>query len=216
MFNLSGSELVFLVLIALVVLGPDKLPEAMRKAGKAYADFKRMTSGFQSEMKSVLDEPLRELRETAEMAKQAATFDLNPLSPKPGTPATQTGVGPTDLSANKPAVAASPIPAVTPAAWAEASSSTPAFDATTAFDGTASPTNLGAPPIVGDATSRRLAAAQPVVPAPEPEVAAAPVTDAVAPPRIVDAVVASGVMTGFTPAAEPAAEAVVAHDVVAE
>ena len=77
MFNLSGSELIFLVLIALVVLGPDKLPEAMRKAGKAYADFKKMTTGFQSEMKSVLDEPMRELRETAELAKKSAMWDMN-------------------------------------------------------------------------------------------------------------------------------------------
>ncbi|MCU1390452.1 MAG: tatB [Ilumatobacteraceae bacterium] len=198
MFNLSGSELVFLVLIALVVLGPDKLPEAMRKAGKAYADFKRMTSGFQSEMKSVLDEPLRELRETAEMAKQAATFDLNPLSPKAGTPPTQTGVGPTDLTAAKPAAAATPVPAVTPAAWAQASS-------------TEAPTNLGAPPIIGDATSRRLAAAQPVTPVAETPVASAPAAEAVAPPKVVDAIVASGVMTGFTPAAEPATEEAVAE-----
>jgi sec-independent protein translocase protein TatB len=66
-FNLSGSELIFLVLIALVVLGPDKLPEAMRRAGKLYNDFKKMTAGFQDEMRSVLDEPLRELRETADL-----------------------------------------------------------------------------------------------------------------------------------------------------
>ncbi len=84
MFNLSGSELIFLVLIALVVLGPDKLPEAMRKAGKAYADFKKMTSGFQSEMKSVLEEPMRELRETADLVKQSAMINpddlMKPLS----------------------------------------------------------------------------------------------------------------------------------------
>ena len=77
MFNLSGSELVFLVLIALVVLGPDKLPEAMRRAGKAYNDFKKMTSGFQNEMRTVLDEPMRELRETADLVKQSAMFDIN-------------------------------------------------------------------------------------------------------------------------------------------
>jgi sec-independent protein translocase protein TatB len=65
------------VLIALVVLGPDKLPDAMRKAGKMYADFKKMTSGFQSEMKSVLEEPMRELRETADLVKQSAMIDPN-------------------------------------------------------------------------------------------------------------------------------------------
>ena len=45
MFNLSGSEIVFLLLLALIVLGPEKLPEAVRKFGKAYAEFKKMTTG---------------------------------------------------------------------------------------------------------------------------------------------------------------------------
>ena len=89
MFNLSGSEVIFLIIIALVVLGPDKLPDAMRKAGKAYADFKKLTSGFQSEMKSVLDEPMRELRETAELAKRSAMFDFNAMDPKPDSQAQQ-------------------------------------------------------------------------------------------------------------------------------
>ncbi|HRE03320.1 MAG TPA: twin-arginine translocase TatA/TatE family subunit, partial [Ilumatobacteraceae bacterium] len=80
MFNLTGSEIIFLVVAALVVLGPDKLPEAMRKAGKAYAEFKKLSNSFQSEMRSVIDEPLRELRETADIAKQAAMFDTKPFT----------------------------------------------------------------------------------------------------------------------------------------
>lgn len=95
MFNLSGSEIVFLLLMGLVVLGPDRLPDAMRRAGKAYAEFKKMSTGFQSEMRSALDEPLRELRETADLAKSAAMFDFTagansvstaatPVVPDPG------------------------------------------------------------------------------------------------------------------------------------
>ena len=76
MFNLSGSEIVFLLLIALIVLGPEKLPEAVRKFGKAYAEFKKMSTGFQSELKSALDEPMREMRDTAEAFKKAANFDF--------------------------------------------------------------------------------------------------------------------------------------------
>jgi sec-independent protein translocase protein TatB len=80
MFNLSGSEIVFLLLIALIVLGPEKLPEAIRKFGKVYAEAKKMSTGFQSELKSALDEPMREMRETAEAFKNAANlnFDLEP------------------------------------------------------------------------------------------------------------------------------------------
>ena len=77
MFNLSGSEIVFLLLIALIVLGPEKLPEAVRKFGKVYAEAKKMSTGFQSELKSALDEPMREMRETAEAFKKAANFDFD-------------------------------------------------------------------------------------------------------------------------------------------
>jgi sec-independent protein translocase protein TatB len=76
-FNFSGSEIFFLLLIALVVLGPEKLPDAVRKFGKTYAEFKKVTSGFQSEFRQVLDEPMREMRETADAFRKAATFDLD-------------------------------------------------------------------------------------------------------------------------------------------
>jgi sec-independent protein translocase protein TatB len=76
MFNLSGSEIVFLLLLALIVLGPEKLPDAVRRFGKAYAEFKKMSTGFQSELKSALDEPMREMRETADAFKKAVNFDF--------------------------------------------------------------------------------------------------------------------------------------------
>jgi sec-independent protein translocase protein TatB len=41
-FNLSGSEIIVILLLALVILGPEKLPEAMRKAGKAYSELRKM------------------------------------------------------------------------------------------------------------------------------------------------------------------------------
>jgi sec-independent protein translocase protein TatB len=74
-FNLSGSELIFLLLAALVILGPEKLPDAIRRAGRLYAELKRMSSGFQSELKAAMDEPMRELRETAELTRRAMNFD---------------------------------------------------------------------------------------------------------------------------------------------
>ncbi len=77
MFNLSGSEMIFLLLLALIVLGPEKLPEAVRRFGKAYGEFKKMSTGFQSELKSALDEPMREMRETADAFKKAVNFDFD-------------------------------------------------------------------------------------------------------------------------------------------
>jgi sec-independent protein translocase protein TatB len=72
-FNLSGSEIVVILLLALVVLGPDKLPDAMRKAGKAFAEFKKLTTGFQDEVRKGFEEPTNELRKTANTLRDAAT-----------------------------------------------------------------------------------------------------------------------------------------------
>jgi sec-independent protein translocase protein TatB len=86
-FNFSGSEIVFLLLLALIILGPEKLPDAIRRFGKTYGEFKKMTTGFQSELKSALDEPMREMRETADAFKKAANFDFDatpdPVAPDP-------------------------------------------------------------------------------------------------------------------------------------
>ena len=41
MFNLQGSEIVVILLLALVVLGPEKLPDAVRKFTQTYAELKR-------------------------------------------------------------------------------------------------------------------------------------------------------------------------------
>ena len=72
MFNLQGSEIIFILLIALVVLGPEKLPGAIRRVTSLYAELRKLSTGFQTEFKSVLDEPLREMKSTADLVKHAA------------------------------------------------------------------------------------------------------------------------------------------------
>ncbi|MGA0878858.1 MAG: Sec-independent protein translocase protein TatB [Ilumatobacteraceae bacterium] len=81
MFNLSGSEIVIILLLALVVLGPEKLPDAIRRFGRIYGELRRMGSGFQSEFRNALDEPLRELRQTAQLTRDTVLNTVN--EPKP-------------------------------------------------------------------------------------------------------------------------------------
>lgn len=73
MFNVTGTEVMVILVMALVVLGPEKLPDMIRKAGRLYGEVRRMANGFQSELRDAFDEPTRELRETAEMARNAMT-----------------------------------------------------------------------------------------------------------------------------------------------
>jgi Tat protein translocase TatB subunit len=59
MFNVGTGELMVILLLALIVLGPDKLPDAARKIGNVMAEVRRMSSGFQAEMRSAIDEATR-------------------------------------------------------------------------------------------------------------------------------------------------------------
>lgn len=50
MFDVGFSELLVFGIIALLVLGPDKLPEAARFAAKYYSKFKRVISNVQNDI----------------------------------------------------------------------------------------------------------------------------------------------------------------------
>lgn len=66
MFNLSGSELVFIAILGLIVLGPEKLPAAMRRAGKVYREIRSITGNVQREAQKLMEEPMREVRKMVE------------------------------------------------------------------------------------------------------------------------------------------------------
>ena len=58
MFNVGGPELLVIFLVALIVLGPGKLPDAARQLGKAVQEFRRMSTGVRSELRDALNEPV--------------------------------------------------------------------------------------------------------------------------------------------------------------
>lgn len=63
----------FLLILGLVILGPEKLPGAIRKAGRLYGEFRRITSDAQSEFRTAFKEPMQEIQETARGYKQMFT-----------------------------------------------------------------------------------------------------------------------------------------------
>ncbi|MDQ1401096.1 MAG: sec-independent protein translocase protein TatB [Acidimicrobiaceae bacterium] len=58
MLNFPGPEkILLLAVIALVVIGPTRLPQAARTAGKWIAELRKLTSRFQEEVSGALAEP---------------------------------------------------------------------------------------------------------------------------------------------------------------
>jgi Tat protein translocase TatB subunit len=53
--SLGPAEILVILVVALIVLGPKKLPEAGRQVGKAIAEVRKWSQGFQDEMKSAMD-----------------------------------------------------------------------------------------------------------------------------------------------------------------
>ena len=63
MGNLGGGEVLVILLVALIVLGPTKLPPAIRQVGRVVGEMRRIGQGFQQELRDAA-QPLQETKET--------------------------------------------------------------------------------------------------------------------------------------------------------
>jgi sec-independent protein translocase protein TatB len=67
-FNLGAGEMMVIALLALIVLGPQRLPDAARQIGSFMGEIRKLSSGFQKELRTAFDEET----EQAARAKGAA------------------------------------------------------------------------------------------------------------------------------------------------
>jgi sec-independent protein translocase protein TatB len=51
MFEIGPEKIILILLVALIVLGPDKLPETARKIGNVVSQLRRMSEGIQTEVR---------------------------------------------------------------------------------------------------------------------------------------------------------------------
>jgi sec-independent protein translocase protein TatB len=54
-FGIQPTELIIIVVLALIVLGPDRLPGAMRSAGRTYRQVRSMLDDAQQELAQTID-----------------------------------------------------------------------------------------------------------------------------------------------------------------
>lgn len=81
--SLGPMELLVIFVVALLVLGPTKLPEAGRQIGRALAEFRRWSTGVQRELREALDAELDDRRPPViEPLPEARARETEP-SPRP-------------------------------------------------------------------------------------------------------------------------------------
>ncbi len=57
MGNLGGGEILVILLIGLIVLGPKRLPEASKQVGKTIRQVRQTSRNFQAELEAAIEDP---------------------------------------------------------------------------------------------------------------------------------------------------------------
>ena len=73
MFNMGFQELLVIMGIALIVVGPSKLPDLAKALGRGIGEFRKATSEIKETIEQ--DETVRELKKEFESAQRGITLD---------------------------------------------------------------------------------------------------------------------------------------------
>jgi Tat protein translocase TatB subunit len=86
--NLGPAEILVILIVALIVFGPKKLPEVGRQVGSAVRELRRMQDSVRSELDSVLhhDPQSQPVESTATRAIEEPDHTQLPPAPAPPDP----------------------------------------------------------------------------------------------------------------------------------
>ena len=80
MGNIGGGEILTILLLGLLVLGPERLAVVARQLGRVVREVRRVATGFQEEFRDLVEDPSVEA-----MARERGHRLTGSTSPKPAT-----------------------------------------------------------------------------------------------------------------------------------
>lgn len=89
MLNVGGWEVLMIFLVALIVLGPTRLPEAARQIGRVIREARKISQGFQREFRDAMRDPVGDAVRAADQdvtARAEIPADLGESSDDAGQP----------------------------------------------------------------------------------------------------------------------------------
>lgn len=86
MFGIGMPELLLILALALIVLGPKKLPELARALGKGMAEFRRATDELKDEFRQMEREIDEKSPDTSPREDPYSEYPAEVASPTPATP----------------------------------------------------------------------------------------------------------------------------------
>jgi sec-independent protein translocase protein TatB len=150
MFGMGGSEIIVILIVALLFLGPDKLPQAAKSISKGIRDIKKQSRSLQQQIESdeQIGGAIRDL-------KSALRGEDAPVRPKPrtlptaSTEATPLAAGAAAAVLPEGSTEAAPASEVVPGGASDAGGGTALTDAGDATTANAPPA-LTMPPLAGE------------------------------------------------------------------
>ena len=73
MGSVGAPEVLVILVLALLVLGPERLPQAARTMGRWVGEIRKLTGSLQAEVRDVVDDVMRPVNETATVATESFT-----------------------------------------------------------------------------------------------------------------------------------------------
>ncbi len=110
MFGIGPQELLVILIVGLLVLGPKRLPEIARSLGKGLAEFRRASSDLRQSL-ALEDEPKRQAPPPRPPAQTAAESQDDPAQSSQDDPAQKSQDDPAQSSQDDPAQSSQDDPA---------------------------------------------------------------------------------------------------------